>query len=652
LTIPNLFCVKRIRVTFLLFTLGITGCDLTSNSVPIVAAALRGSVHGGQQPISAASIQLYAAGTTGYGTGATALGSPVTTASDGSFTLTGTYTCPLSSNELYLIATGGNPGLPSGTNPAIALAVALGPCNYAGSSGPTLDPSTYIVVNEATTVAAVYSLAQFWQPNSFLVGTSSTNTTGLVNAFTTAQTLVQNSTGTAYSTTPPLGSATVPQSKINTLANLLAACVNTNGTDGTCASLFAAVAPQNSTTPANTLAALLDIALSPATNVPTLYALNSSTAPFQPSLTSPPSDLSLAEIIHYPGIHYLKGLAFDSYGNAWTAGQESSSFTSPAGVLEISPAGDPLSGSAPGYSDSHLTSPGVIAVDSSNNVWATDAFTKPAGIVNFANNGTDLTPAGGIPAGGGSDQYQPNDIATTGSDVVLVNVAHGSSNNPNAPNGGIIELNPAGTIINSANEFNSGLLSNPGYLALDSANTIWLASTLGPSVYHFDFNGNSIATSPAGGGGLNYPKGMATDKNRNLWIVNYSYSGLNGTMPDSVSKFDSSGNALSPAITGYSNAPFNMPTCIAVDGDGNVWVANSLGSIVKLSPSGTNLSGNGGFTANIYVPSEMAIDSSGDVWVANNVFNSSTDSSLTKFIGIAGPAATPLGINGSYGQRP
>ncbi len=68
----------------------------------ITAPHIRGSVHGGQQPVSGATIQLFAAGTSGYGTGATSLlTAPVTTDSGGNFTITGDYTCPSAASELY-----------------------------------------------------------------------------------------------------------------------------------------------------------------------------------------------------------------------------------------------------------------------------------------------------------------------------------------------------------------------------------------------------------------------------------------------------------------------------------------------------------------------------------------------------------------------
>ena len=116
----------------------------------------------GQQPITGSTIQLYAAWTTGYGASATALlSSPVVTDAAGSFAITGDYTCPSSSSQLYIVATGGNPGLGPGTNnAAIALMAALGPCNLHGGEY-TLDPNSFIWINEVTTVASVYALAAF-----------------------------------------------------------------------------------------------------------------------------------------------------------------------------------------------------------------------------------------------------------------------------------------------------------------------------------------------------------------------------------------------------------------------------------------------------------------------------------------------------------
>ena len=64
------------------------GVPVPTGDVPVKPGHITGLVHGGQQPISGATVQMWAAGTTiGYGAGAIAVGSPVTTDSNGSFDL-------------------------------------------------------------------------------------------------------------------------------------------------------------------------------------------------------------------------------------------------------------------------------------------------------------------------------------------------------------------------------------------------------------------------------------------------------------------------------------------------------------------------------------------------------------------------------------
>ena len=86
-------------------------------------SSISGSVYGGQQPVSGAAIQLYAVGTSGYGSAATSmLNTTVYTGSDGKFSITGDYACPAAgtafgpSTPVYMVASGGNPGLSPGTN--------------------------------------------------------------------------------------------------------------------------------------------------------------------------------------------------------------------------------------------------------------------------------------------------------------------------------------------------------------------------------------------------------------------------------------------------------------------------------------------------------------------------------------------------------
>jgi hypothetical protein len=110
-----------------------TGCtpgtNLTSTANSGTATIqIAGHVHGGQQPVSGATIKLYTVGTSGDGSASTSLLSQsVTTDANGNFNITNLYSCT-NATLVYLVATGGNPGLGS-NNANIAMMAALGPCS-------------------------------------------------------------------------------------------------------------------------------------------------------------------------------------------------------------------------------------------------------------------------------------------------------------------------------------------------------------------------------------------------------------------------------------------------------------------------------------------------------------------------------------------
>jgi hypothetical protein len=254
------------------------------------ASGFRGSIHGGQQPISGSIAQLYAVGTGGDGSAATSLlNSTVLSDSNGNFTITGDYTCPYPTDPVYLLGTGGNPGLAAGmTNPQIALMAALGPCGQ-------LSASNFISVNELTTVAAVYSLASY-MTSARAVGASTAHEVALANAFTVATELVNNATGAAPGVGIPTGES-VPIAQIDTVADIVAACINSSGGtagDGSaCGSLLALTTPSAVQPPADTIAALLNLANNPALNTGPLYDSVPPASPFQPFDHTRPPDLSI-----------------------------------------------------------------------------------------------------------------------------------------------------------------------------------------------------------------------------------------------------------------------------------------------------------------------------------------------------------------------
>ncbi len=286
--------ISRLKNFLPLAVLLMAGCSTTStvngnaNGNAVVKGA-SGSIHGGQQPISGATVQLYAVGTAGDGSAATTLlTSPVLTNAGGAFTITGLYTCPSSSALVYITGTGGSPA-PGVTNPQLALMAALGPCG-------ALSASTFISINEITTVAATYALAPFMSSFS-AIGSGPSDATALASAFAYAGYLANTTNGTTPGLNIPANYA-VPVAQVDTIADLLAACINSpggvSGDGSVCGSFFALTLPSGAPGPPdNTLAALLNLANNPTLNTAALYNLVPATSPFQPAQSIAPPDLAI-----------------------------------------------------------------------------------------------------------------------------------------------------------------------------------------------------------------------------------------------------------------------------------------------------------------------------------------------------------------------
>jgi trimeric autotransporter adhesin len=270
-----------------------TGCtpgtNLTSTANSGTATIqIAGHVHGGQQPVSGATIKLYTVGTSGDGSASTSLLSQsVTTDANGNFNITNLYSCT-NATLVYLVATGGNPGLGS-NNANIAMMAALGPCS-------SLTSSTFVNINEVTTVASVYALAPFMN-NYSAIGSGTSDVAALTSAFTLATEYANSATGISPGNSAPAG-YTIPTLLINTLADVVSACINStggiSGDDSICGQFFALTTPGNSTAPTDTLAALLYLADNPTLNTSLLYNLINPTAPFQPYLSATPIDFRIA----------------------------------------------------------------------------------------------------------------------------------------------------------------------------------------------------------------------------------------------------------------------------------------------------------------------------------------------------------------------
>lgn len=254
------------------------------NPPPVVK---HGVVKGGIVPVSGATIQLYALGSSDGGPSTPLIGSPLLSDSSGEFDLAGMYTCPSPDALVYLVARGGDPGT-GATNPQLSMMTVLGSCG-------DITATTDVTVNEITTVAAVWSLAPFMRAAD-TVGANVDNDAALAAAFRTAILLVNPASGTIPGPSAPKD-ATLPTAQINTLADILAACVQSQGGaagDGSvCGKLFAYTTESGQNPPSTVIAAMLSLANNPAQHAADLFALLPSPLPFGPVLASAPSSFAL-----------------------------------------------------------------------------------------------------------------------------------------------------------------------------------------------------------------------------------------------------------------------------------------------------------------------------------------------------------------------
>ncbi|MGD0797121.1 MAG: hypothetical protein ABR910_05290 [Acidobacteriaceae bacterium] len=660
----------------------VTGCAnlvpsaLESNTVD-GPAVISGIVHGGRQPISSAAVTLWAAGNAGYGSTATSLAT-TTTDANGNFSFHpsgggASYTCPsngssTASQYIYITASGGQPTT-GVTNSASALMVALGNCSTVLAANPSL------VINEVTTIASMFALQQFFTPSvsglgSF--GTSATNITGLANAMATVNNLVNVGGGTAYSSTTASGAVsgystnptvtiTPEQSKINTLANILAACVNSTGaSSAACSPLFTGV---SSATVLDTLQAAYYLATNPTSTVSgtsnisagtDIFGIAVANSPFQPSLSTAPSDWTIgvtygsksSQTISSTTVYLLTEPSYvgiDSDGNVWVANfKTTNSATLGNSATELSPVGVPMTQVFTAANT--ISGPKDLVIDPSDNVWVAGYGTSGIGkkLSEYTTGGTTKTFSLSVEG--------PDGLASDGSGNIYVADFSGTAGS------GDIELIPAGsaaTVTPTAIASSVSVGSNSN-LAIDGYGDLWLTNNAGTATTQFicTYSGtpslptSCSATGTAVGGSAG-AQAIAVANSNNIFVGDFSATAGDGTVSEIAATSTST-------LTGVSGSPFSGgglqdPVFSIVDGLGNYWATNfatNAGSVSELTSAGVPVSPSSGY-AHTYAGAEgIAIDGSGNVWIGNSTNGAAASSSVngffTEIVGAAAPVVTPL----------
>jgi hypothetical protein len=624
--------------------------------------SIQGTAFGGQPPVSGASITLFATGSTGYGSAPSAIGT-ATTDSSGNFQVTGFTPCS-DPEQVYIVAAGGNPGLSgSVNNNALVEVAALGNCSSVSSS-------TYVIINEVTTIAAAYALSSFANLTTATVeiGASATNPLGLQHAFMNAANIVDTTSGSARSTTTG-GNGSVPADMINTLADILEPCVNSaSKTSAPCTTLFSNAKPPAVTglaTPANTWQAALDMAQYPGNNTAALFGMVLGTPSFQPTIgATAPNDLSIG-ILYTAGFATdgttaaagPLGIAADTNDNLWLTGVAN------AGLIELSSNGSLLSPPAGGWGDTTLKAASTqqVAVDPLGNIWTVDNAAGGGNIYRYTpGTATTTVTTPGTVALSGIAVDQNNNIwysteASSGTQI-FGQLAYNSGSH-------IFATTP--TTFTGSNVIASGGVAA---LTVDAkTGNVWGPSQGAGITNYFLSPYSSPATSVATSGGTNYA--AAVDQSGNTWITN-TISGTNASSIYKVAHGNPSGTpiAYSPSVT--SGLGLDGSHSIVIDGNNRIFVNSyAAGTIVEFDPSiGTTGGNTGSFlltsTGNGFAPYNatgvsksalvtngegmMTVDAAGALWTVNRAAGSIP---VVQILGIAAPAVSVL-AEGKYGVKP
>ncbi len=636
----------------------------------------------------------------------------VTTDANGNFALTGDYTCT-EGQQVYMVGVGGNPGLSgitatpkatfsansstitvtsatgistgetisgngvggtvtavSGTtitlsqnttsagsgvsvtfsvvvnNTSIVQMAALAACPAGGSLSSAVP---YVTLNEVTTVAFAYAMSGF-ATTPYNVSSDANGETALANALANANNIVNVGNGVARAVAAGNSNSILPNAKINSLANILATCVNTQPNASTglpsslCSSLFGDATTSTGTAATDEGSAIFNIAHNQAQNVASIFNLGGSTGPFSPTLSAPPTDWTMpviyTNVISAPstnvnGTAIIGGpynIVFDASGNAWIGDRIN-------GVLEVSPQGAVTDFTNTRYNFGMVK--GVAVSPQDGSLWISDYGNNQVDVMQpngttltrlktinqhltdattGIGNGPILTAFAPDPAGGNYLAYEATEEETgivaydSGTYLATHDAYYGDTSTPtdfaNVNFPGWISVDNSGNVWIPSNNTNYlasltvsyklGAMKYPATqlaaiqsytTAADGLGNVWLATntTTAPSIYYATAGAVSSAIT---GGGMNEPYKMVIDGNNTVWIANYggnTVSALNVSAGASKGTW-LSGNGFStssPGITTTATYSANS-TSITVGSS----TAIAVGAAVTGSgiPSGTTVS--------------------------------------------------------------
>ena len=342
-----------------------------------------------------------------------------------------------------------------------------------------------------------------------------------------------------------------------------------------------------------------------------------------------------------------------------TAGSSSSTFTiavtgpQPPAITSFSP-----SSSAPGSTITitgtnllGITSVGIGGVPatsytivSATTITAVVGATATSGNVSITWSGGSVSSPGFVLLTAPNISYQtPQNYATGVAITPLVPVNTGGAVSITGAYGQVSTLAGTGTIGTNNGAGNVASFYAPSGATIDASGNIYVADWLNSLVRKITpvglvstLAGNIVAGNLNGTGttaSFNNPTDVAIDNlTGNIYVADYNNQVIRKITPAGVvSTFAGNGSQTSMDGNG-TNASFNYPSGIVVDGSGNLFVTDKAGAVIrKITPAGvvTTIAGSGfqafndgtGSAASFYHPTSIAIDANNNLFVADYLNN-------------------------------
>ena len=375
------------------------------------------------------------------------------------------------------------------------------------------------------------------------------------------------------------------------------------------------------------------------------------------------------------------GVAVDSAGNVYVAdtGNKTVRQVTSSGVVTTLAGAAGLSGSVDGTnSTARFAYPYGITADSGDNLYVTDSFNF--NIREVTSNGVVTTLAGSAGQFGSVDGtgtaarfFVPAGVAVDGAGNLYVTDSGNSTIRMVTSNGVVTTLaGSAGQSGSADDPINAARYFSPYGTAVDNSGNVYVADTYNSTIRKVTTDGG--VTTLAGSVGLsgsadgtnnnaqfNYPSGVAVDSVGNVYVADTYNSTIRKVTCGGVVTTLAGSPEQSGSTDGTGSAAlFNYPSGVAVDGAGNVYVADTGNSTIRMVTSNgvvTTLAGSAGQsgsadgtgnTASFHLPIGLAVDSAGNVYVAD--FGNSTirmvtsNSVVTTLAGGAGQSGNADGM--------